>query len=232
MGNFASELKKKGPGGIPLYIYAAGSVILLYFGYRWFKNRGSSGSSSSTDTSGTNGTDSSSGDAGGANGSDTTTPGSLDTSPPADSTLPSSTGETAPPADDSTGVINGPISIGVKLKQKVKKKGHASAHDHKQGTHGTKKRPLHRRKAGTTQTKHAHAPTGAKRVGSTEKKKTTANVKLPTASRSGELVKHGGAAPPPVHGPVTKKTPAPVPVEKSAPRVVAKAPPPAKRRSK
>lgn len=47
-----SDLKKKGPGGIPVGVWAGIVAVAIYLGYQWFKNRGSSSSTSSTDTTG------------------------------------------------------------------------------------------------------------------------------------------------------------------------------------
>lgn len=223
MGKFFGQLKQKGPGGIPLYIYAVGAAVLLYFGYRFYKNR-SGGSSGSTGTSAGAG-DTGVGDVSGGAGADSGTP---EPSPDTSSDIPGSTSDTAPPAGDSTGVVNGPESVGDKTGKKKKTK-HPSAHDHKQGTRHTKHRAIHRRKPGTTQTHHAHAPKEHKRPPSREKARTT--VKASTAMRSGELVKHGGASPPPrPHPTVAKHTPAPVPVHKDEPKIAAKEPPKKRRR--
>jgi hypothetical protein len=216
VNSFVASLKKKGPGGLPVWVLAVGAAVVLYFGYRWFSNRsgGSSGSTGSSSGAG----DSGQVDTGG--GSDTGLPS--EPSPDVSTALPDTTGDTAPPAGDSTGVINGAESIGVSTGKRKKKK-HPSAHDHKQGTKHTNRRAVHRRKPGTPQTPHAHAPKEQKRPPSAAKARTT--VKASTAMRSGELVLHGGAAPRSVsHPAVAKRIPAPVPTPKEAPRVSAKAP--------
>lgn len=218
MDKFFRQLNEKGPGGIPKWIYAAGAVILLYLAYRWYSNRSTSSSATTTDT--------------------TTDPslaqpdnGTTDSSDPSVDTLIPAT-DTSPPADDSTGMINGPDSIVgpgsliSKLGKKVpKKNAHKSLLDHKQGTSGTKKRAVHRRKAGTAQTAHAHAPKKKAKPHSKEKAKVTRNIsagggRVPTPSAV-----HSSSTPIAKAASTIKQNPAPIAPHPAEKKIAAKAPP-------
>ena len=214
MSNFSKYLKQKGPGGVPIWAYAAGTVAILYFGYRFFKGRSGSGSSSQDQSS--NSVDTS--------GDGFSSPGYVG-DPGAgaiDNIPPDSTQDTNPPAGDSTGIINGPDNIGEPPPAK-KKKAHKGMHDHKQGIKPTNKRAIHRRRPGHKQAPHAHAPKNNKRPPSHEKAKTATAIPHATAVARAS---RGGATPPPKPGAkVAKVTPPPVGRMPEEPRIVAKAPP-------
>lgn len=185
--------------------YAIGTAVVVYFGYRYLKNRSGSSSNSS------NATNSGSADS-------PSDPGSIDSGVPPDT---STTGNTtpgdrvttdpgiAPPAGDSTGIINGPV-IG---EHKPKDHKHKGMHDHKQGMHHTKRRKIHRRKPGHKQTKYAHAPRVNKNPHSRVKNQTVKNIPPATAlafSGRGGRVK---ATPVPVTAETRiKELPAPIAV--------------------
>jgi hypothetical protein len=213
--NIIESLKKKGPGGVPIWGYAVGTAIVLYFGYRWFSNR--SGGSSSSQDQADNSVDTSGGGFATPGLGGSTDPGQIDTTPP------DSTQDTNPVSGDSTGIINGPANIGEPPPAK-KKKAHKGPHDHKQGVPHTRKKAIHRRKPGHKQTPHAHAPKGNKRPTSHEKAKTTRAVPS-AASKDARRIR--AVTPPPISPKVkVLKTPPP-PVKRlpEEPLVVAKAPP-------
>lgn len=171
MASFFASLRRKGPGGIPLWGYAVGTAIVLYFGYRWYAGRNTASSGASAD-SGTAPIDTSAAQPDYYYGSSPPSDGSGTT----DTSIPDTTTDTAPLADDSTGAINGSASIGEKS-PKQKKKAHHSAHDHKQGTSHTKRKPIHRRKPGKHQTDHAHAPKKKPKKHSQEKARKVRNAR-------------------------------------------------------
>jgi hypothetical protein len=217
MDNAIAFLKKKGPLGMPMAFWAGFGAIVLYLGYRWYKNRGSSSSSSSADTTGdTTGADST--------GADTTggaQPSSIDTTVPPDSTTPAPgelivTPSTGPgltlPTDPQTG-----------HKKKPKPKQHpATHHDKKQGSPHTKKRRLPVRKS-----RNHHAPKKPPKkhshVKAHQTKNIPSNLHPNTTGGAGKI--YGG---PPSKLPVQKHTPFPVHAPTQSP--VAKEPPRKRRR--
>lgn len=176
MNDFIQTLKRKGPGGIPIWGWAAITAVVLYLGYRWFQNRSGGSSSNAVDTSGSDQTpvDTSAVDSGVP--PDTSTSGDVVGEPPVST-------DVAPPAGDSTSVINGAV-IGAKPPEK-KKKEHKGVHDHKQGVHHTNHKPIHRRRKGKKQTEHAHAPRVNKKPHSHSKSRVTKNVRNPRVRAGG-----------------------------------------------
>lgn len=216
-------LTKKGPGGIPIWIYAVMTAVVLYFGYRWYKNRGnsasnSSGSGGTVDTSGAGDSGNSEGDTSGGSSA-------------GDSGAPGDPGSTNNPPTDSTGTVNGAM-----ITTPTDPGSTTTVKHHKQGVKHTGHRAIHRRKQGENQTHHAHAPKERKRMGSREK---VTHVSAPkghhapakTQTRGGEQVLHGGNAPPPTIKHETKTVPKPI-EHKETPKVEAKSRPPEKRRRK
>lgn len=212
MHSFLENLKKKGPGGVPIWAYAAGTVAVLYLGYRFLKGRG--GSSASSPASSATQQDQTPVDAGGSNGG---------TSPDASTDIPDSTTDTAPLQSDTTPMINGPI-IGA-LPPAEKKKAHKAPHDHKQGVPHTKKKALHRRRPGRKQAPHAHAPKHNKKPHSHEKAKQAQAI--PTGHPSVRRMPEQPRNTPPVKNTVKVAKIAPSPVKRipEQPRIEAKGPP-------
>lgn len=226
MHNFLDELKKKGPGGIPVGVWATIVAVGLYLGYRWYENRSGNSSNTSTDTTATDpNAYNYYPDAGGDS------PGAIDgTSSPSVDTAPVTSPDVAPPATDTTDTLleragDQPSAIPTTKtgeKKKTRKRKHATTpHDEKQGNAHTKHRKISRGKRGS-------APPLLKRLDSNRKRNSV--IRNVSRSNAGPLRSSGNTGSLPVRHTAIKHHPAPLPRDKSERRIEAKAPPRGSRR--
>jgi hypothetical protein len=181
MGSAIAFLKKKGPGGIPMGVLAAGAAVILFFGWKHF-HKSSSSSSSSTDTTATDTT----GAVGGGGGAQ---PSGIDQTLPTETTTPgqTDTGTTGSTGSGDTSTTDPETGKKKKHKEKIK---HVTPVDKKQGHSHTTHRRLPVRKS-----RNHHAPKTEKRPHSKEKAKVTSGVRNPRSPVAES--RHGQSPSPP-----------------------------------